>query len=562
MAKIKSQQNLVAGLFCLVSTAIFSVTVQQNFMLGGSLFVISAFCVVALHYMYKVQSFIEDTINVCKRIIRGDFEARVINLSETGQLKDFSDTINTVFDVNDAFVREAMLSSEAASNKQFYRKIRLEGMQGMYNVASARINEAANIMEEKSEFEIKNKNAMDAMLVEVNKIVDYALQGKLEQRINTDKIDDSFSDLLTSFNTLMDTISNPMSEVVKALSHLEKGNLDYSFEGEYKGDFAEVQKAYNSSIHTLKSVLTSIQQSAIEVTHASDKISTGTQHLSERSTQQASSIEETAASMQQIAAVVKQNSDAAKNANDETISVHEVVSKGGVVAEDAINAMNNIKNSSKKISDIISVMDEIAFQTNLLALNAAVEAARAGEAGKGFAVVASEVRSLASRSSEASKEIKTLIQTSSENVENGEVLVNEAGTNLKNIASMINNISQLVEKVAIASQEQSSSVEEINASLIQMEEITQKNAALVENNVNSTETLANQASQLDKVISFFTLDDKQRVKTSLETESIESKPKAANENKLFESPKMQKALAEQKIAVGQDAIYDTTWKEM
>jgi methyl-accepting chemotaxis protein len=262
----------------------------------------------------------------------------------------------------------------------------------------------------------------------------------------------------------------------------------------------------NELLDSMAEVMGEIKTTSREVSSAAAEISTATTDLSQRTEEQAASLEETSASMEQIAATVKKNAENAKHANDLTRGTHEVADRGGEVVAQAVSAMARIEESSRKIADIISVIDEIARQTNLLALNAAVEAARAGEAGRGFAVVASEVRSLAQRSSQAAKDIKDLITNSSTQVQDGVQLVNRAGTSLKEILDSIKQVADIVADISTASNEQAGGIEQINKALNQMDEVTQQNSAMVEENAATARTLEQQASSMDERIGAYKLD--------------------------------------------------------
>ena len=298
-----------------------------------------------------------------------------------------------------------------------------------------------------------------------------------------------------------------IAESVEVLQKLSAGNLTSKMMGDYKGTFKEIKGSLNTTIERLYDMVRDINESASSVNSAASEISAGSTDLSQRTEEQASSLEETAASMEQITGTVKQNSTNASSANELSTKANKVAMDGGKVVEEAVSAMGSIEASSKKISDIIGVIDEIAFQTNLLALNAAVEAARAGDAGKGFAVVASEVRSLAGRSASASKEIKALINESADQVQTGAKLVNQAGDTLRNIVSSVQQVAQIVSDIASASQEQATGIDEVNSAITQMDEVTQQNAALVEENTAAAQSLVEQAKALEKLMSFFTLDE-------------------------------------------------------
>ncbi len=284
----------------------------------------------------------------------------------------------------------------------------------------------------------------------------------------------------------------------------------------------------NELLDSMAEVMSEIKTTSQEVSSAAAEISTATTDLSQRTEEQAASLEETSASMEQIAATVKKNAENAKHANDLTRGTHEVADRGGEVVAEAVSAMARIEESSRKIADIISVIDEIARQTNLLALNAAVEAARAGEAGRGFAVVASEVRSLAQRSSQAAKDIKDLITNSSTLVQDGVQLVNRTGTSLKEILESIKQVADIVADISTASNEQAGGIEQINKALTQMDEVTQQNSAMVEENAATARTLEQQAGAMDERIGAYKLSssDSSRVVTPLHKRPAQSKPAA------------------------------------
>jgi methyl-accepting chemotaxis protein len=271
------------------------------------------------------------------------------------------------------------------------------------------------------------------------------------------------------------------------------------------GDIAQLCEGVNGLLDTMVNVVADIKSAASEVSNAAAEISTSTTDLSQRTEEQAAGLEETSASMEEISATVKKNAENAQQANQFASSTRQVADRGGEVVAKAVSAMSRIEESSGKISDIISVIDEIARQTNLLALNAAVEAARAGEAGRGFAVVASEVRSLAQRSSQAAKDIKDLITSSSSQVQEGVELVNKAGSSLTEIVESIKKVAQIVAEIASASAEQSTGIDQVNTALTQMDEVTQQNSALVEENAATAKTLEQQSAAMNERVGAFKL---------------------------------------------------------
>ncbi len=301
-------------------------------------------------------------------------------------------------------------------------------------------------------------------------------------------------------------VAEVVAELGHGLENLAKGNLTYRVSKEFTTEYKKIQSDFNGAIEQLQDTVQRIASSSMEISNAAAEIATATTDLSQRTEEQAASLEETSASMEEIAATVKQNAENAQRANELTRETRDVAGRGEAVVAEAVTAMAEIEESSRRISDIISVIDEIARQTNLLALNAAVEAARAGEAGRGFAVVASEVRSLAQRSSQAAKDIKDLIVSSSGQVEQGVQLVNRAGESLKDILHSIRSVADIVADIANASSEQAAGIDQINKALAQMDEVTQQNSALVEENAATAKTLEDQSSALDGRVAVFQLD--------------------------------------------------------
>ncbi|MBS0249331.1 MAG: HAMP domain-containing protein [Proteobacteria bacterium] len=299
-------------------------------------------------------------------------------------------------------------------------------------------------------------------------------------------------------------IARPLRALVSPLESVAAGNFAIMVPGAgRKDEVGQIAAAVQVMAEKVSATIAEIKASGREVTNASAEISTATTDLSQRTEEQAASLEETSAAMEELAATVRKNAENAKLANQDANTTRDVAERGGAVVGDAVTAMARIEDSSRKISDIIGVIDEIARQTNLLALNAAVEAARAGEAGRGFAVVASEVRSLAQRSSQAAKDIKDLITNSNGLVKNGVQLVNRAGESLTEIVESIKKVSVVVAEIANASAEQATGIDEINRALTQMDEVTQQNSALVEENAATAKTLEHQAKAMDEQVAFF-----------------------------------------------------------
>ncbi|WP_395316988.1 methyl-accepting chemotaxis protein [Variovorax sp. UC74_104] len=301
-------------------------------------------------------------------------------------------------------------------------------------------------------------------------------------------------------------IVRPLGHAVEVAETVAAGDLSANIVVESRDETGQLMHALREMNASLAKVVGEVRMGTDTIATASGQIAAGNQDLSSRTEEQASSLEQTAASMEELTSTVKQNADNARQANQLAVSASEVAVKGGNVVSQVVDTMGSINASSKKIVDIIGVIDGIAFQTNILALNAAVEAARAGEQGRGFAVVASEVRSLAQRSAAAAKEIKTLIGDSVEKVEEGSKQVEEAGRTMEEIVGSVKRVTDIMGEITAASQEQTSGIEQINQAITQMDQVTQQNAALVEEASAAAQSLQEQAGSLVRAVSVFKLD--------------------------------------------------------
>ena len=306
---------------------------------------------------------------------------------------------------------------------------------------------------------------------------------------------------------LVRSITKPLAQAVQVAQSVAEGDLSTSIHIQSTNETGQLLSALQRMQQSLVNTVSMVRQNSENVSTASSEIAQGNNDLSSRTEQQASALEETAASMEELNSTVRQNADNARQANKLSMSASTVAVKGGEVVNQVVQTMKGINESSTKIADIISVIDGIAFQTNILALNAAVEAARAGEQGRGFAVVATEVRNLAQRSAEAAKQIKTLIDDSVTRVSQGTVLVDQAGTTMTEVVNSIRRVTDLMGEISAASEEQSQGVAQVGEAVTQMDQVTQQNAALVEEMAAAASSLNNQAAELVSAVAFFKLSD-------------------------------------------------------
>jgi methyl-accepting chemotaxis protein len=353
--------------------------------------------------------------------------------------------------------------------------------------------------------EWEDRTAEVAIETEVADIVQGAVSGDFTRRLALEGKEGFFRQLSEGINRLMEVSSVGLNEVVRVLGALANGDLTEKITNEYAGTFGQLKDDSNVTVEKLTDIVRQLRDATESINTAAKEIASGNADLSQRTEEQASSLEETASSMEELTSTVKQNAENAKQANQLAIGASDVAVRGGAVVSQVVDTMSSINESSKKIVDIISVIDGIAFQTNILALNAAVEAARAGEQGRGFAVVATEVRNLAQRSAAAAKEIKTLIGDSVEKVGTGTKLVDEAGKTMEEIVNSVKRVTDIMSEITAASQEQSAGIEQVNQAITQMDEVTQQNAALVEEAAAAAESLEEQAQNLAGAVAVFKL---------------------------------------------------------
>jgi methyl-accepting chemotaxis protein-1 (serine sensor receptor) len=365
-------------------------------------------------------------------------------------------------------------------------------------------------------------NAMDAVKRslsdingEIRQLTQAAGRGDFSRRGDESRYQHDFREMVGSLNYLMGTTEGSLQALSALLRAIADGDLTQRMEGDFHGVFAQMRDDANASVSQLTEIVGRIQGASSSINLAAGEIAQGNSDLSRRTEQQAANLEETAASMEELTSTVKQNADHARQANQLAQGAATVASQGGEVVGQVVSTMANIEASSKKIAEIISVIDGISFQTNILALNAAVEAARAGEQGRGFAVVASEVRTLAQRSANAAKEIKQLIDDSVEKVADGSALVHKAGATMGEIVASVQRVTDIMAEISAASQEQSAGIEQVNQTITQMDETTQQNAALVEEATAAARAMEDQAGELTQAVSMFRLSSEPEIRRAI-----------------------------------------------
>ena len=352
----------------------------------------------------------------------------------------------------------------------------------------------------------KVKASLQAINTEIRNLVEGAVAGDFSRRGNADKYQYEFHGMVNNLNQMMQICETSLQDMIRIMDALADGDLTQKITSEYQGMFARMKDDSNTTVEQLASIVQQIKEAAGLISTASKEIADGNSDLSQRTEEQAANLEETAASMEELTSTVRQNADNARQANQLAVSASNVAMKGGEVVGQVVQTMSAINDSSKKVVDIISVIDGITFQTNILALNAAVEAARAGEQGRGFAVVATEVRTLAQRSAVAAREIKDLISNSVLRVEDGTQQVDQAGKTMEEVVLSVKRVTDIMGEISAASQEQSQGIEQVNQAILQMDEITQQNAALVEQAAAASESMREQTEQLSRAVAVFKME--------------------------------------------------------
>jgi len=443
-------------------------------------------------------------------VAAGKVTGRIVNIGEKDELGQLCWHINNMLDQLETCFREQQTVLRMASDGKYFRKAQPVGLHGVFREALNGSNQSLAVMEDNARQERERQRVTQEAQQEVACLISAAARGDFSLRLTEAGKDGFFLSLAKDLNTLSTTIEGALHDVAAVLQSIANGDLTRRIDADYQGVFGQLQEDTNATVAQLREVVGRIKQAADAINTAAQEIAAGNTDLSSRTEEQASSLEETSSSMEQLNATVRQNADNARQASELAGSSNHLALRAGDQVQSVVATMEAIERSSRKISDIIGVIDSIAFQTNILALNAAVEAARAGEQGRGFAVVASEVRSLAQRSADAAKEIKALIGESVSTVQSGAGLVRQAGDTVGEVVNAFQQVSALVQEISGASREQASGIEQVTLAVGQMDEVTQQNAALVEEAAAAAESLEEQAQGLVAAVGMFRLDGEAR----------------------------------------------------
>jgi len=384
--------------------------------------------------------------------------------------------------------RELRQLIASAAKGQFDTRLNARQYEGFFEVVATLLNDLMEVT--------------GSGLTDIAQVVNQLAAGDLSGHIGG-AYEGLYGQLQDDVNNTVEALNAGFTDVARVLSGLAEGDLTGYIDADHPGLFAQLKIDVNGTMDRLNEMVANIRESAASINSSASELSKGNLDLSQRTEEQASTLEETASSMEEMTSAVQSSAENARQANALAEAAQQQAEKGGEVVGEAVVAMQAVSESSGKISEIIGVIDEIAFQTNLLALNAAVEAARAGEQGRGFAVVAAEVRNLAQRSAEAAREIKTLIKSSVSRVEDGSRLVDSSGETLSEIVTDVKKVAAIIAEISASAQEQSSGIEQVNNAVTQLDEVTQQNAALVEEAAAASKALDEQTISLEDLISRF-----------------------------------------------------------
>ncbi len=439
------------------------------------------------HVQGILQSLLEEMNHMSRQHDAGDIDVKVDEAKFQGDFRKMANGVNSMVGEHISVKKKAMAVFESFGKGDF--KANIEKLPGK----KAFINETIEAV----------RHNLKTISDDTHMLIQAVAEGDLDKRANADQLQGDWKQMIQGINQILDGIVQPVNEAISVLKEIEQGNLTKTVTGDYRGHLDDFKQTVNNTVNKLSDVINQTAQASQVVSQASQEVAQGAMDLSQRVQEQAAAIEETSSTMEEMTSSVRNNAEHAKEASSVAHTVQGQSDTGSTVMKQTIEAMNAIQESSHKISDIVTLIDGIAFQTNLLALNAAVEAARAGEHGRGFAVVAGEVRSLAQKSADAAKEITSLITESVTRIDQGTQLASESGEVLSGINQSIDEVAQMIEQIAQASNQQMEGINQVHKAISQIDEVTQQNAALVEETAAAADSMNEQAESMDRNMAFF-----------------------------------------------------------
>jgi methyl-accepting chemotaxis protein len=440
-----------------------------------------------------------------REVATGKISGRITNIGRKDEVGNLCWHVNNMLDQLEACFREQASSWRMASTGRYFRGAQAAGMHGAFHQSLEATNASIADLKGNALRQAQQSRASQLAQEEMGRLIAAATRGDLSIRIDEDGKDGFFLQLARDLNTFAATTQNGVEEVARVLRAVAGGDLTQSIRTKHQGIFGELRDDTNATVERLRQIVGRIKGGTEKVHAASCEITAWNEELSGRTDSQAASLRQTAVSMEQLTATIRQNTGHAQQANELAKDANQIATEGGEKVARIVSTMGDIQERSRRIVEIIVVLDSISFQTNILALNAAIEAARAGEQGRGFAVVATEVRKLAQRSSNAAREIKELIDASDAVVNGGAKLVREAGSTMEEVVDSFQKVARLVTDISVASREQAIGIDQIAQAVNQMDEVTHKNAELVEDARTTAQVLEDEAAGLMQAVDHFRL---------------------------------------------------------
>ncbi|MBT8007682.1 MAG: HAMP domain-containing protein [Gammaproteobacteria bacterium] len=436
------------------------------------------------NHLLTLKNAIGEVGEVMETASQGDYSAR-IDSNLPGDLGTLKQNVNSSMDATQSALTSVNEVMGGVARGEFHHRVDNADLQGELKLFGDSVNGAVESLQRTSD------GLSSVMQAIINGDFTYRMDPRVE------------GDIRDNVDKAMQAMETAVGEITQVMGSVSDGNLSSTVEGNYPGQLAALSQASNNTLSNLQRIVNDVRRVVIALNQGVEEISSGNEELSNRTASQAASLEETAASMDEMSSTVRHNADNARQANSLSTKANTQAAEGVEVLEKSIKAMEEISSSSQKMTDIINLIDSIAFQTNLLALNAAVESARAGEHGRGFAVVANEVRTLAQRAADSTREISVLIEESNQHVKEGSKQVNDSGTSLDSIRQSVAHVNDIMSEIASASSQQSTGIDQVNTAITQLDSVNQRNSALVEETAAASRNLLEQSENLERLISFF-----------------------------------------------------------